>query len=831
MALTAGIKLGPYEVLSLLGKGGMGEVYRARDPRLGRDVAIKVLPSSFTSDPERLKRFEQEARAAGQLNHPNVLAIYDIGVADHTPYIVSELLEGESLGKLLASGPLPPRRAADYIIEVASGLAAAHAKGIVHRDLKPDNLHVLPGGRVKILDFGIAKLTRDTGGQKDEAAQTLHSLTVTGSILGTASYMAPEQIRDQPTDNRTDIFALGAILYEMLTGEKAFQGATPADKMSAILNQEPADLPDSVAQALPGIQEILRRCLGKRQDDRIDSARDLGFTLELLLGAKPAAQRTAAPGSAGTAASAARDLNFRRLTFREGEITEARFAPDGLTVVYSAAWEGRPSELFVTRIDSPESRPLGLTDATLLSVGPSGEIAVALRPKEMGGFVTLGTLARLPIMGGVPRELLDGVFMADWGPDGKSIAVIRDAEGQIRLDYPIGKTLYQTAGWLSNPRVSPDGRKVAFLHHPTRGDNGGDVMEVDLEGKARRLAGPYETTYGVVWSVDQTSVWFSATRAQGSPCIYAAGMDGSQRPVHQSAGYVGACDISRAGDVLLIRSNPRMRIEVKSRGAAESIDLSWFDWCLARDISPDGRLVLFDETGLGAGGEGTVYVRGVDGSPAVLLGEGRALGFSPDGKWVLAAPRSSPTTLVLLPTGVGENMLLPVEGVHIHGATWMPDGKSIVLTGNEPGKRNRLYRYDLDRREARAITAEGVGMVGAVSPDGRHVTAGAPAGGFAIFPIDGGEPKQLSTLLPDERPVEWTEDGSAVWVFQRGAIPAPIHRVDVATGRRDLWKEITPRSRSGVVGVNSVRMTPDGENYAMSFVQTLNELYAVRGLA
>ncbi|HEY6220929.1 MAG TPA: serine/threonine-protein kinase, partial [Candidatus Eisenbacteria bacterium] len=410
MALPAGTRLGPYELVSLLGKGGMGEVYRAKDDRLGRDVAIKVLPPSFASDAERLKRFEQEARAAGQLNHPNVLAIHDIGIADRTPYIVSELLEGESLRELLDSGPLPARKAAAYMLEIANGLAAAHAKGIIHRDLKPENLQILPGGRVKILDFGIAKLTRDTDGVVDEAAQTLHSLTVTGAIMGTASYMAPEQVRDQPTDQRTDIFALGAILYEMLTAQKAFPGATPADRMSAILNSEPPDLPASVADAFPSLERIVRRCIAKRPDDRFDSARDLAFTLGLFV--EPGAGRkhpTSSADAVGPAGRAAVDLQFRRLTFREGDITEARFAPDGQTVVYSAAWEGRRHEVFVTRIEGHESRPLGLENAEVLSVSATGDIAVRVKPQDVGGFITLGVLARLPIIGGIPRELLDGV--------------------------------------------------------------------------------------------------------------------------------------------------------------------------------------------------------------------------------------------------------------------------------------------------------------------------------------------------------------------------------------------------------------------------------------
>jgi dipeptidyl aminopeptidase/acylaminoacyl peptidase len=832
MTLPTGTRLGPYEIVSLLGKGGMGEVYRAKDDRLGRDVAIKVLPPSFASDAERLKRFEQEARAAGQLNHPNVLAIHDIGVADKTPYIVSELLEGESLRELLASGPLPARRAAAYAIEVAKGLSAAHAKGIVHRDLKPENLQVLPGGHVKILDFGIAKLTRDSGGNADEAAQTLHSLTVTGAILGTASYMAPEQIRDQPTDQRTDIFALGAILYEMLAAQKAFPGATPADRMSAILNSEPPDLSRAVTDGFPGLEPIVRRCLGKRPEDRFDSARDLAFTLGLLMESGAGERRPASSAdTAGRAARVATDLSFRRLTFREGDITEARFAPDGQTVIYSAAWEGRRQEIFVTRIDSPESHPLGLENAEVLSVGPTGDIAVQLRPRDIGGFITLGMLARLPLGGGVPRELLDGVYMADWGPDGKSLAVIREGEGVARLDYPIGRALFETPGWVSAPRVSRDGRRVAFLHHPTRGDNGGELMEVDLAGKARQLAGGFETVWGVAWSPDGESVWVSGTRTGGSPAIYSVGLDGADAPIHQSAGYVGVLDASRGGDALLLRMNARMRIEFRAGDAAEATDLSWLDWCLVRGLTPDGRLMLFDETGLGGGPGGSVYMRATDGSPAVRLGDGIATGFSPDGRWVVSANRADPTVMTLLPTGAGENVTLPTGGIRVHYAVWMPDGKSLCLAGNESGKRIRLYRYDLDRHEAVPFTEEGVGRtVADVSPDGRFVIAGGPSAGFALYPVAGGAPRPLEILDQSEKPIGWTADGSALWILQRGRIPASVFRLDLETGRRELWKEIAPRTRSGVDGLNNICISSDGETYAASFTQVLSELYTVRGL-
>src|SRR5690348_3336242 len=276
---SVGTSLGPYEILGSIGAGGMGEVYRARDPRLGREVAIKILPSQFSADSERLRRFEQEARAAAALNHPNILAIYDLGQSNGSPYIVSELLEGESLRDRLRSGPLPLRKAVDYATQIALGLAAAHDKGIVHRDLKPENLFITKDGRAKILDFGLAKLTEHIS----DAETVVHSDgTTPGMVLGTVGYMSPEQVRGIATDHRSDIFTFGAILYEMLSGKRTFRGDTPADTMSAILKEDPPDLSETNRAISPAAERIVRHCLEKNPEERFQSARDIAFDLEAI---------------------------------------------------------------------------------------------------------------------------------------------------------------------------------------------------------------------------------------------------------------------------------------------------------------------------------------------------------------------------------------------------------------------------------------------------------------------------------------------------------------------------------------------------------------------
>src|SRR2546427_916858 len=536
MGLSAGTRLGPYEIQAPLGAGGMGEVYRARDTRLGREVAVKVLPGAYSADPERMRRFEQEARAAAALNHPNILAIHDVGTHDGSPYVVSELLDGMTLRERLKGGALQQKKAVEYALDIACGLAAAHAKGIVHRDLKPENLFVTRDGRIKILDFGLAKLTHpdaaDTGRSK---APTVGIDTDPGMILGTAGYMAPEQVRGEPADHRADLFALGAILHEMLTGQRPFHRPTAVETMNAILNEDPPDLSRAPRPVSPALERIAAHCLEKDPAARFQSARDVAFNLEALSGLSEPSGAVPRPGRAPrglrrafvalaalalllAAFAVGRALHgghvaapeYHQLTFRKGAVFNARFTPDGQSYVYAAVWQGSPYGIHMGRFGSPESRDLGLEGANLLGVSSRGEMALCIGAQRTTNIFTKGTLARAPLAGRGPRGVVAGGLGADWSPDGSSLAAVREVGANFRLEYPLGTALFETKGWLTNPRVSPGGDRVAFLFHPARGDDRGTVMVVDRARETRTISPEWSTEGGLAWWPGGREVWFTA---------------------------------------------------------------------------------------------------------------------------------------------------------------------------------------------------------------------------------------------------------------------------------------------------------------------------------
>jgi len=859
MVLTSGVKIGPYEILSPLGAGGMGEVYRARDTRLGREVAIKVLPESLSKDPDRLRRFQQEARTVAALNHPNILAVYDFGSQDGTHYMVSELLEGETLRKRLEEGALPPRKTIEYALQIAKGLAAAHGKGVVHRDLKPDNLFVTKDGRVKILDFGLAKVAPAESIHDGATSGPSAAVTTPGMVLGTVGYMSPEQVRGQAADARSDIFALGAVLYEMLSGRRAFKRDSEPETLTAILKEDPPEISGAQGGVPPGLERIVRRCLEKSPLERFQSASDLAFAIETLSGVstatptQPLATRpirrpttttiavvvllavAAVVGWLGGVKSTTPGVPlFRRLSFRRGTIYSARFTPDGRSVVYGAEWDGNPLQLFSTETQFAESRPLDLGRAYLLSVSSSGELALSIDAKLLAHGGAQGTLARAPQAGGTPRALLQNVLWADWSPDGNELAVVRAVGALNRLEYPVGKVLYETGGWISHPRVSPKGDLIAFLNHPVWPDDRGSVEVVDLAGKRKVVSDGWESEEGVAWSPKGDEIWFTAIKYGLAHALFAVTPSGRQRLVQRIAGGLTLMDISRDGRVLITRDDERYGIMALAAGANQERDLSWLDYSSPGDISPDGKFLLFDEEGDGGGPNYSLLVRKTDGSPPTHLGDGLANSLSPDGNWAISTLPTTPSQIVLLPTGAGSPKRIERYGIEDYGmADFFPDGKRILFSGSEHGHAMRDYAQDIEGGKPQPLTPEGVISVWKthpISPDGTSIIALDPDGKLYIYPTNGGERRPVPGTEPDEIPLRWGSDGHSIFVTQPGKIPTRVFRVDMATTNRKLVAELSVPDRTGLTGIRYVQIAPDGKSYAYTYCRFLTELYTIEGL-
>jgi Tol biopolymer transport system component len=868
MTLTIGAKLGPYEILSLLGAGGMGEVYRGRDTRLQRDVAIKVLPSTLANDQDRLRRFEQEARAVAALNHPNLLTVFDVGTApvaqsDKTvatnalaafPFIVSEVLEGTTLRDRLAAGTVRDRKVLDYAIQIARGLAAAHERGVVHRDLKPENLFVCNDGRVKILDFGLAKLS-----EVADADATINLTTQAGVVLGTVGYMSPEQVRGKPADTRSDIFSFGAVLYEMLAGRRAFDGVSVADAMSAILKEDPPELTATNREIPPALDHIVRRCLEKDPQQRFQSAGDLAFQLSELSGVSTTSTTPAASGIAAAAAtrpwmiavivamalalvlaatwflaratSRAEPPKYVQVTFQEGWVDSARFFPDGQSFVCASQWGSDSTlSLYTGRIGSQGLRPLGVEADSISSISATGELLLIQNLQVIGpGYVRAGTLARMPLSGGAPRPVLENVQYADWAPDGKDFLVVRFVPEThlYRLEYPAGKALYETSGWVSHPRFSRDGKKIAFLDHPIFGDDQGAVAIMDLEGHRKQLSGSYSSAQGLTWSPKGDEIWFSAVTEGVYRSLYATTLGARTRRVLSAPDNIDIQDALPDGRVLVVDLNVRRILMVSTPEHPEVRDFTWMDWAYGLRFSADGKQILFGDQHSGAM-YGTL-LRNLNGSPAVRLGDGDAIDLSADGKWAISLLPTTPRQFLLLPTGAGEPRQITHSQTNHTNARWLPDGR-IFFVGNEPGHRERTFLLDLGGNE-KPLTPEGVRAI-AVTSDGKHVlTSDADFSEFQLFPLDGGQPRRLTQLQKDDRPVDFTPDDSAVFVRRennKGGIE--IWRVDLAPAKRSLLRTITLAEAGSITGGLSATVSRDGKSYAYEYNRLISTEYVVEGL-
>ena len=853
MTLAAGTRLGPYEILSPLGAGGMGEVYRARDTRLGREVAVKVLPTSFSDDSDRLRRFELEARAASALNHPNIVTLHDIGQGEGAPYVVTELLEGETLRSRLATGALSPRKVTEYGLQIAQGLAAAHEKGIVHRDLKPENVFVTEDGRVKILDFGLAKLIQPEAASSLQTSVPTASVgTEPGVVMGTVGYMSPEQVKGLPVDHRSDIFSFGAILYEMLCGRRAFKGDSAVEIMSAILKEDPPELSETNKNLSPGLERLVWHCLEKAPAQRFQSAGDLAYDLENLssvsgagaLGrvAPPSAPRWRLPAAlaaltlAGLAGWFVRGRpsgsspTYQQVTYRRGLIYGSRFAPDGQTIVYAASWNGAPFRIFSTQVGSTESRDLGLPDGDLLSVSSSGELAVCLGRK---GFFSSCKLARVPLAGGAPREMADDVYLADWAPDGKDLVVARRLADRSRLEYPLGKTLYETSNAIYSPRFSPRGDLVAFAEEDLNYSS--SINVVDLSGKKRTLT-KGTLTRDLAWAPEGKEVWFgSADRGGLAESIHAVDLSGRERLVRSETSWLVMSDVSRDGRALITTMTLSSGMEALLGGKTNEVNVSWLDYSTVDAVSPDGRSILFDEWGEGGGRNGSVYLRTLDAPAAVRLAEGNGLDLSPDGRQVLATAPGDSKELVLLPTGTGQPRSLGRHGLEATQGVFSRDGAKIYFIGRAQGHGWRLWEQELLGGTPKPISSEGVDGGGdavrlVLSPDRTLLATRGPGSRIHLYPVAGGDPRPLPGCLPGEDPILWNPDSRSLLVYDTGTVPARVYRIEIASGRRELWKTVGPSDLAGVQRIQRIVTTPDATSTFYSVERVFNTIFIATGL-
>ncbi len=861
MTLAAGSLLGPYEVLAPLGAGGMGEVYRARDPRLGREVAIKVLPQEFVADEARRHRFEREARLLGALNHPGIAAIYAFEEVEGPPpqlILTMELLEGETLRARLARGPLPVRQAIELAAQAAHALAAAHDKGILHRDLKPENVFLLQDGRLKVLDFGLAKhAPPGARGEEASRASTVSTGTLPGTVLGTIGYMSPEQARGEALDARSDIFSFGAVLHEMLAGRRAFQRASLAETLAAVLQEDPPDLAASNPHVPAALERIVRRCLAKHVRERYQSARDLALDLESLAAPVPARETPRRRGPRppwlllaflATAVAAAalsglvvrrldppRAPSFRQVTFRRGFIWSARFGDDPTSLYYAAAWDGGPLEVYAGRTDSPDWRGLVLANANLLAVAPrGGDLAVTLdaRLASPDIFCRVGTLARVAAAGGTPRALAEDVEAADYAAHGGDLAFVRVVGDRRRLEYPAGKVLYETTGWIGNPRLSPRGDTIAFVDHPVFGDDGGTVALVDLAGRKTTLTPSFATAQGLAWSADGREVWFTAVTAGGNRALRAVTPAGAQRVLFEGPCMLTLHDVGRDGRALVAREQARVGFSVGPAAGAGERDLSWLDWSDFAALSPDGRAVAFTECS--SGGQGyKVYLRGTDGAPAVLLGPGLAQSLSPDGSEVLAiVDHLGGAHLVAYPTGPGAPRPIRFPGLTVRRARWLPDGRGVLIAAARDAERPRIYLADPRGGGApRPLTPEGHNLpVGNAFVDARRFLSSGPDGRPFLGSLDGNAPLPVPGLGPDDVvPGAFRGDGTIL--VRRGLdLPARLVWLDVDTGRETPLREILPADPAGITTIGKIAVSADGRTLVYEYERRFSELYVVDGV-
>jgi serine/threonine protein kinase/Tol biopolymer transport system component len=868
---SQGTTFGAYRILAPLGRGGMGEVYRARDTRLGRDVALKVIREDSAGYPHRVMRFEQEARAASSLNHPNIVVIYEAGDAmlpgrtEPLRYLAMELLDGKPLASLLTGEPLPLRRVLDWASQLADGLARAHESGILHRDLKPSNVLVTSEGRVKILDFGLAKLREPLEEDTEFPTAAGETLTEPGIAVGTVGYMSPEQTRGEPATAASDQFSFGCILYEMLTGRPAFGRKSKAETLSAILRDEPPSIEESNPNVPAPIRWIVERCLAKSPADRYVSTRDLAREIQAfrehssegILRALPAASRIyrrrrllkivgAAAllilGAAGTLLLTQKlklppEPDFRRLTFRQGVVWRALFVPNSDTILYTASWDGMPAKSYLTiRESAGNERSLESEDQLPMAYSADGSQVLVLLGRSRAAINARGTLAWWPALGGKTRPIVQNAGWADWSEASRLLAVVRDTGAERVLDVrtangALERSVFRTSGGVSYVRFSPDGKTIAFIHHASRYDDAGEVRIAEIGRPISRALTPrFERCAGLDWNEHSGEIWFTASRANVSTStLWKVGLSGKIRPLQSLPDFFVLQDVSPSGTrCLLISSASGTGMFLRLSGGVTR-DLTWLGSSAITDISPDGKSLLFGDGGAGERSLGT-WTRPIDGGDAVRLGAATPGKFSPDGRSIVAlTPQlSGPQQILLVPVGPGATRQLTFsQASHSMPSFAGPD--TILFVRSHAGQ-SEVWRMATDGTDARSLGADGCDMPSA-SPSGRAFLCrgGETKNALYLFPMDRGEGRKL-VEIPDGRTISYARwSGSGAEIF---AVTSDLRflTIDGSTGGVLAQEALALGKDVGSDSLLSAAFNPDATIQAYSFERSSSGLYLADGL-
>ncbi len=870
MSLQPGTRLGPYEILAPLGAGGMGEVWKAKDTRLDRFVAVKVLPDHLAKHPESLARFEREAKAVAALNHPNITGIHDFATQGDTTYVVMELLEGESLRTRLESGPLAPRKATELAIQMAQGLAAAHEKGVVHRDLKPDNLWITKEGRLKILDFGLAKQLPAMGttldSQQPTAAISPGHHTEKGMILGTIGYMSPEQVRGESVDARSDIFSFGVVLLEMLTGKRAFARDTAAETMAAILKEEPRGL-EGMNRTIPaGFHDLLDHCLEKEPSGRFQAARDLVYALQHAdTPASPDAVRRGFPRHLRIAAMLLAALafvglgialgyrrpnplpTFTQLTRGRGTVSGGRFVPGSFEIVYSASWAGQSEKWYSRKLDHPATQVIAGGEGPLLSVSRDGEV-VGLANAFLFHGQPSGRLYSLPMGGGSPNDWADNAWGSDQGNRSGDLAcVLGSYGGEIRIEWPMGHPIYHS-GRRVMKCLRVRGDQLVVFQEDLGIVEDGNLILVHRQGGAREIS-PVKGFTGLAWSPRGDEIWVSTFQqgqgqGLGQSRILALDLKGNQRVLLQHAGRLELLDVDPSGNALAALHTFQRQTFGHKAGETADHDLGWLEAQATMAITEDGGQVLLSHQGEWSKTDGPMYLRRIDGGPARRLGvEGELENqLSPDGKWVGAFAYEPGLTLILAPTGPGVVRRYPLPefmgtDCQVH---FLPDGNSVFVWGNR--NRSGFAGFLLDPQSGALRQVTRIGTIpflhqSVCSPDGRWIALydatkilDNGTNPVVVSHPDGSGEKSFKLLARGDAISAWGIDSASLLVWDRNHLPARLQRVDLATGRRTPVLQVSPADPAGVSGIGGVFLAKDGRTYAYNLARKLSDLYLIRGL-